>query len=94
MQSVPTDGILSTVRGYIRQNFLYAKPDLVLADDRALLEQGVIDSMGVIELIEFLQDSFGIRVEDDEITEDNLGSIAAIARYVSGKQSGQGVGAS
>jgi acyl carrier protein len=88
MQSVPTDGIVATVRAYVRENFLYAKPDLVLGDDGLLLEQGVIDSMGVIELVEFLQGEFGIRVADDEITEDNLGSIAAIARYVSGKSAG------
>jgi acyl carrier protein len=88
MQSVPTDGIVSTVRAYVRENFLYARPDLVLADDGRLLEKGVIDSMGVIELVEFLQEKFAIRVADEEITEDNLGSIAAIARYVSGKQSG------
>jgi acyl carrier protein len=86
MQSVPTDGIVAAVREYIRQNFLYAKPDLVLPDDGLLLEKGVLDSMGVIELVEFLQGEFKIRVADDEITEDNLGSIAAIARYVSQKR--------
>jgi acyl carrier protein len=92
MQSAPTDTVVSAVRTYVRENFLYAKPDAALADDASLLEQGVIDSMGVVELVEFLQGTFGIHVEDDEITEDNLGTIRAIARYVLQKRNGKAPG--
>jgi len=90
MQSAPTDTMVSAIRTYVRETFLYARPDVALADEGSLLQQGVIDSMGVVELVEFLQGTFGIHVEDDEITEDNLGTIGAIARYVSRKRNGGG----
>ena len=62
------------------------RSDVRLAESDSLLGQGIIDSMGVIELVQFIQDTFGVTVEDEEITELNLGSLAAIARYVSEKQ--------
>ena len=77
--------ILERTRAYVRDNFLYMRPDFVLGDDDALLAKGVIDSMGVMEMIGFLTSEFGIAVADEEVTEENLGSVSAIARFVSGK---------
>jgi len=57
----------------------------VLGDDDPLLAKGVIDSMGVMEMIGFLTSEFGIAVADEEVTEENLGSVSAIARFVTGK---------
>lgn len=82
------DNVASKVTDYVRTTFLYARPDFVLSEDLPLLERGVVDSTGVVELVEFLQNEFKIRVADDDITEDNLGTIGAIARYVAGKQAG------
>ncbi len=70
------------IREYIRENFLYMRPDFELNDDDQLLKKGVVDSMGVVEVLEFLRDDFGVEIEDDEITEENLGSIAAMASFV------------
>lgn len=78
--------VLERTRSYVHENFLYTRPDYHLQDDQRLMEAGVIDSMGVLELLEFLQDEFGIEIEDSEITERNLGSLRAIARYVTGKR--------
>ena len=75
-------GVEEAVTAFVRENFLYARPDFPLGPDARLLEHGIIDSMGVVEIVEFLQSQFGVVVRDDEITEDNLGTIAAIARYV------------
>jgi len=77
--------ILERTRAYVRDNFLYMRPDFVLGDDDALLAKGVIDSMGVMEMIGFLTSEFGIAVADEEVTEENLGSVSAIARFVTGK---------
>lgn len=77
--------ILERTRAYVRDNFLYMRPDFVLGDDDPLLAKGVIDSMGVMEMIGFLTSEFGIAVADEEVTEENLGSVSAIARFVSGK---------
>jgi len=82
---MPVTEILERTRAYVRDNFLYMRPDFVLGDDDALLAKGVIDSMGVMEMIGFLTSEFGIAVADEEVTEENLGSVSAIARFVSGK---------
>jgi acyl carrier protein len=78
--------VLDRVRAFVRQTFMYAQPDAPLADDVLLLQRGVIDSMGVVELIEFIQSEFGIKVPDEDITEDHLGSLGAIADYVTSRR--------
>lgn len=65
------------------------RPDFVLADEDSLMKTGVLDSMGVLEVMTFLEDSFGVRAADDEITEANLGSLRAIARYTAAKAAGR-----
>lgn len=77
------------VRGYIQENCLYMRPDFEFSDSDALLGRGIIDSMGVIELVTFLQDEFGVAIEDHELTEENLGTVNAIANYVVGKRAQQ-----
>jgi len=74
--------IIDRTRAYVRESFLYARADWVLNDDDSLIDSGVIDSIGAVELIAFLQDTFGLTIPEDEITESNLGSLAAIGHYV------------
>ena len=77
----PTE-ILARTRAYVHETFLYMRPGFALADEDRLLQRGVIDSMGVMELIAFLRNEFGVVVADEDITESNLGTLADIARYV------------
>ena len=74
------------IRAFIEENFLYMHPDLELADGDDLLALGVIDSLGFVELVEEVQSRYGITVEDVEITEENFGSIDAIAAFVERKR--------
>lgn len=74
--------VLSRVRGFIEENFLYMRPDFELADDASLMGSGIVDSMGVMEVIHFLEDDFGVEIADEDITEANIGTVAAIASYV------------
>ena len=74
--------ILARTRAYVQETFLYMRPDFALADQDRLLQRGVIDSMGVMELLAFLRSEFGVVVGDEDITETNLGTLADIARYV------------
>jgi acyl carrier protein len=73
------------VREFLRENFLYLRPDLHLGDDDRLLERGIIDSMGIVELITFLEESFDVQIAEDEISEANLGSLSAIIGFVAAK---------
>lgn len=77
------EAITARIRDYIRKNFLYTRPDFELDDEVDLFRTGIIDSIGVMELIEFLQQEFDMTIEEDDITEENLGTVAAIGRYVS-----------
>jgi acyl carrier protein len=78
--------VSARVRDYVTENFLYMRPDFSIGENDSLLGKGIIDSMGVIEVITFVQDEFGITIADDDITEENLGTLAAIARYVVNQQ--------
>jgi len=73
------------LRKFIETNFYVPEGD-PLPDDGSLLDRGVIDSTGVLELIGFLQDEVGIEVADDEMIPDNLDSIAKIDAFVTRKR--------
>ena len=77
--------IKQQVRAFITSNFYVADPS-TLADDASLLDQGIIDSTGVLEIIMFLEDTFGFKVEDSEMLPENLDSIENIASFVARKR--------
>ena len=75
------------IRDFVVTNFLFGKGD-DLSDDESLLENGVIDSTGVLELVSYLQERFDMRIEDDEIVPANLDSIHNLVDYV-GRKTGR-----
>ncbi len=81
-QDVAATDIIDRARAFVVENFLYARSDVQLAPTDPLLERGIVDSMGVVELIAFLEEEFGVEVGDDEITEQNFGTLAGIASFV------------
>jgi acyl carrier protein len=84
---MPTETeIAARLRGYIVDNFLYMRPDFEFSDDDRLMERGIVDSMGVLEVLQFLEEEYGVAVEHDEISEANFGSLGAIARFVADKR--------
>ncbi len=74
------------MRGYIEENFLYLRPDVDLEDGDDFLMLGIVDSLGFVELVEEVQSRFGVSIDDIEITEENFGSIDAIAAFVERKR--------
>ena len=79
--------IVDETRRYITENFLYARPDRVVGEHEHLMERGIVDSMGMMELIDFLEERFGVQPADEEITEQNFATLARIAAFVSRKRS-------
>jgi acyl carrier protein len=77
--------VMDKVESYVRENYLYARPDFTLKPTDSLLQTGVVDSMGVMELVAFIEDAFGVALQDYEITEQNLGTLDGITRCVAGK---------
>jgi len=80
------DSVRNEMRAFIEDNFLYFDPDAKLADDQDLLEAGIVDSLGYVELVEEVESRFAVSIQDVEITEENFGSVDAIVRYVEGKR--------
>lgn len=74
--------VLARLRAFVEENFLYMRPNFELGLDDSLMGNGVVDSMGVMEMIQFLEDDFGIVVNDADITEENIGTLNAISNYV------------
>jgi acyl carrier protein len=75
------------IREFIASNLLYNKDGFTYADDASLLREGIIDSLGVVELVTFLQSRFGVKVEQSEVRPENFDSVARLAAFVRRKQS-------
>lgn len=73
---------------FITTNF-YPGEDFVLTEDTSLLDSGLIDSTGVLELITFLEAEFGITIDDTEVVPENLDSLGRITAFVMGKRATQ-----
>lgn len=74
----------TTIRQFIADNFLFGQAN-GLSNSDSLLEKGVVDSTGVLELIGFLEKEYGLKVGDEEIVPENLDSIDLIRNYVERK---------
>jgi acyl carrier protein len=76
--------ITTAIRRFVVENYMFGR-DLTMADSDSLLDNGIIDSTGVLELVAHLEETYGISVADHELIPDNLDSIANITAYVSRK---------
>jgi acyl carrier protein len=85
MTEVAAD-VRAEMRSFMEENFLYMHPGVELKDGDSFLNLGIIDSLGFVELVEEVQSRYGVAIEDIEITEENFGSIDAIAAYVQRKK--------
>ena len=63
------------LRKFVLENYLFTEDEGALKDDDSFLDNGILDSMGVLELISFLEEELSTSVEGDEVTPDNLDSI-------------------
>jgi acyl carrier protein len=74
------------IRDFVARNLLYNDTGFTYADDTSFLQEGIIDSLGVLELVEFIQKTFGLRVGQQEVTTANFDSVAKLAAFVRQKQ--------
>lgn len=77
--------ITTELREFVTENFLFGQ-DIALADDDSFLEQGIIDSTGVLELVTFIESQYQITVDDTELVPDNLDSIERLIRFIQSKR--------
>jgi acyl carrier protein len=74
------------IRGFLADIFFLGDDPESIDGSQSLIEAGVIDSTGVMELVGFLEEQYGIRIEDDELVPENLDSIENMVRFVAQKQ--------
>ncbi len=75
------------IRTFIVENFLFGN-DEKLANDTSFLDEGIIDSTGILELVSFIEEDFNIKVADDELVPENLDSINNVVAYLERKING------
>lgn len=77
--------IQDKIRSFVVENFLFGDETAMPANSASLIDNQIIDSTGVLELVAFIEETFLVTVGDTEIVPANLDSVDAIARFVSGK---------
>lgn len=82
---IQTAEVKDRIREYVLEEFARAKGVDEITDSEILTKNGIIDSMGIFRLVAFIEETFNVRVGDDEITHDNLESVDAIERLVLAK---------
>ncbi len=75
----------ASIRNFIFENYMIDESEGDLDNDDSFLEKGVIDSTGVLELVMFIEETFDIEVEDDEVIPDNLDSVNKVCAYINEK---------
>jgi acyl carrier protein len=84
---VTSEAVRAKIRAYVMSHF-HVGSERELGDEESLLEARIIDSLGILELVGFLEKTFAIEVADDDLSPENFDSIGALTRYVA-KRSGQ-----
>ena len=70
---------------FIVDNYLFGQK-MEFSDDDSLMEKGIIDSTGILELVSFLEDRYAVRVEDEELVPENLDSVNNVLRFLQSKR--------
>jgi acyl carrier protein len=74
--------IEAQIKDYIAKNLLFSEDGFSYSDDTSFLQEGIVDSVGIMELVAFVEDQLGVEVEDQEIVPDNFDSVSRLAAYV------------
>jgi acyl carrier protein len=76
----------AAIRRFIADNLMFSSNGFQLDDDVSFLEEGVVDSLGVMELVVFVEEQFGVQVADEEVTPEYFDSVNRLANYVALKR--------
>lgn len=76
------------VRNFVVENFLFGDASVIIDDGMSFLENGIIDSTGVLELVDFLEQTYSITIEDEELIPENLDSIEKVVGFLERKRNG------
>jgi acyl carrier protein len=74
--------IEAEIRTYIAKNILFSEDDFEYCDEASFLQEGIVDSIGVLELVAFIEQNYGLAVEDREIVPNNFDSVSRLAEFI------------
>lgn len=77
--------IAGDVRNFIQSHFLLNSSECTIEETSSFMENGIIDSTGILELVTFLQEKYKITVEEDEMQPQNLDSLSSVSNYIRSK---------
>jgi acyl carrier protein len=75
---------LDEIRNFVVMTFLFGDP-IPLEDDASLMDSGIIDSTGILELVTFMESSYHVTIENEEMIPENLDSVSRLARFLARK---------
>lgn len=81
-----TEKVISQIRQFIVDNFLFGDGDH-LENETSFMENGIVDSTGILELVSYLEENFNIKIQDDELLPENLDSLDNVSGYLNRKLS-------
>ena len=80
-------GAAEVLREFILENFLFGDRNAPLSPDDSFSERGIVDSTGILELVAFVEESFGLSIGDEEIVPENFDSISRLTQFIDRKRS-------
>lgn len=75
------------IKDYIAKNLLFSDNGFPYPEDTSFLEEGIVDSVGVMELVAFVEEKFGLKIDDMDVTPDNFDSVSKLAAFIRKKSS-------
>lgn len=81
-----SDNVKTRLTAFIVENFLFGDGDYALADDASLIDNDIMDSTGVLELVAFIDEAFGVKMADADIVPAHLDSVAKIVAFVESRK--------
>ena len=81
----PAESIRLKLRRYVLENFLFTMDEAALADSDSFLGKGIVDSTGIMEVVLFVEEEFGLSVADEDMVPENLDSITNLVSFVQRK---------
>jgi acyl carrier protein len=88
MAAITENDVCRAITTFVVKNFLFGDSTAAPEPDTSLMETGFVDSTGMMELLTFVEDEYGVGIGNDELTPDNLDSVRRIAGFVVRKKGG------
>jgi acyl carrier protein len=79
---ISNPSVETLIRDHIARNLLFSGDEFPYSDDASLLEEGIIDSLGVMDLVTFAQDAFGVPIGQEEVIPEHFDSVRRLAAFV------------